>query len=255
MTSDFATEQEQFADLAQTGVDRQARQCYVTNLFDELAPRYDRFNRWVSLFRDEAWRRQALALLGEQRKGVILDLAAGTGDLSHSALGLGATRVHVFDISFEMLRFAQSKLLRADPAGERVAFEQGSAHRLPFQDESIDGMVSGFAMRNVFHFLDEVLLEVYRVLRPGGRLSILELSRPRNPMLQLGFKLHMSKIMPLIGRLATGNASPFRYLYQTTMTFLTPQQFCERLQAAGFAEVSWQTHLMGGIAIHYGRKP
>jgi len=245
-----------FANLHQPNVDEHARQSYVTNLFDGLAPRYDRFNRWVSLFRDEAWRKQTLNALAEQRNGVILDLAAGTGDLSRSALRMGAKQVHVFDISHEMLRTAQVKLKQA-PAeiANQACFEQGSAHRLPFRDDSLDAVVSGFAMRNVFHFLDDVLQEIHRVVKPNGRVSILELSRPQNSLLRFGFRLHMSKVMPLIGRLATGSSSPFQYLYQTTMTFLTPTQFSESLQAAGFVEVTWQAYLLGGIAVHSCRKP
>jgi len=245
-----------FANLKQQNVDERARQSYVTGLFDNLAPRYDRFNRWVSLFRDGAWRRQTLTSLAERRQGVVLDLAAGTGDLSCSALRMGAKQVHVFDISHEMLRVAQTKLRKAEEQGAnwRPCFEQGSAHRLPFRDESIDGVVSGFAMRNVFHFLDDVLREIHRVLKPGGRVSILELSRPRNKVLRFGFRLHMSKVMPLIGRLTTGSSSPFDYLYQTTMTFLTPEQFRQKLENAGFVEVNWRAYLLGGIAIHSGRK-
>lgn len=245
---------EDFANLNQTSQDSVNRQAYVKNLFDNLAPKYDRFNRWVTFNRDEGWRKEALNFLGEDAlNGVVLDLAAGTGDLANSAVKYGANKVHVFDISYEMLALAK---LKVKPAGadKFVAFEQGSAHKLPFQDSSITGIVSGFAMRNVFHFLDEVLLEMYRVLKPGGRFAILELSQPQNPILKYGFGLHLKTVMPLIGKLTTGQFSPFVYLGKTTMTFLTAPQFKERLDKAGFQKVNWQTYLLGGIAIHYGEK-
>jgi len=244
-----------FADLTQPGLNSRERQEFVTALFDDLAPQYDRFNRAVSLYRDEAWRRNAIHLLQEQSRGVVLDLAAGTGDLANSARKYGARQVHVFDISHEMLKLAQVKLLAGNGASAGVGFAQGSAHLLPFRDGSVNGVVSGFAMRNVFHFLDDVLREIYRVLQPGGRFAILELSQPRNPLLRLGFRVHLQTIMPLIGRLTTGRQSPFSYLRQTTMTFLRPEEFKLRLEQAGFQEVIWKRQLLGAIAIHAGIKP
>jgi demethylmenaquinone methyltransferase/2-methoxy-6-polyprenyl-1,4-benzoquinol methylase len=239
-----------FANLKTDSFDNAERQKYIAELFDRLAPKYDRFNRWVSGFRDEAWRRETVALLGDRHSGVILDLAAGTGDLARQAAKMGARAVHVFDISHEMLLRAKTKL----NGHAQVAFERGSAHLLPFQSHSMDGMVSGFAMRNVFHFLDDVLRETHRVLKPGGRFAILELSRPHHALLRWGFRLHMKTVMPLIGKLATGNTEPFHYLYQTTMTFLSPLEFKARLEKAGFEEVGYKRFLLGGIAIHYGQK-
>lgn len=244
-----------FADLKQSDLDRQKRQEYVTQLFDNLAPRYDRFNRAVSLFRDEAWRNKTIQLLGENRSGAILDLAAGTGDLAHSALRLGARQVHVFDISREMLTFAKEKFRRQSDMQTNAAFELGSAESLPFKEGAMDGVVSGFAMRNVFHFLDDVLAEVYRVLKPGGSVAILELSQPDNPLLRHGFRLHMKIVMPAIGKLTTGDSAPFAYLRETTMTFLTREQFKRRLERAGFMQVKWHCFMLGAIAVHYGTKP
>ncbi len=244
-----------YADLHQPEVDSQARQKYVTALFDDLAPKYDRFNRFVSLSRDEAWRKTAIKLLGAQADGVILDLASGTGDLANSAKRHGARGVHAFDISHEMLKLAKDKLLPENGSAAYVGVTQGSAHLLPFKSASINGVVSGFAMRNVFHFLDDVLAEIYRVLTPGGRFAILEMSQPHNAVLRFGFRVHMQTVMPLIGRLTTGQHSPFQYLRQTTMTFLRPEAFQERLESAGFREVMWKPQLFGAIAIHSGVKP
>lgn len=228
------------------------RQSYVTQLFDDLAPNYDRFNRWVSLFRDEAWRRATIALLQEQKTGSILDLAAGTGDLAGCAARMGAADVHIFDISLNMLQLARKKFQRNGSASFR--YELGSAHQLPFKDAAFEGVVSGFAMRNVYHFLDDVLQEMHRVLKPGGRIAILELSRPNNWLLRQGFRLHLKTIMPVIGRLTAGRSRPFNYLRETTLTFLSPQEFQERLQKVGFVGVGWRSLLLGGIAIHYGQK-
>lgn len=244
-----------FADLKESDLDSRKRQAYVTDLFDNLAPRYDRFNRVVSLFRDERWRRMTIELLGDNRSGAILDLAAGTGDLANSASKLGARQVHVFDISRQMLMLAKHKFQSQNGTATGAAFELGSAHALPFKDGSIDGVVSGFAMRNVFHFLDEVLVEIFRVLKPGGSFAILELSRPDNAILKAGFRLHMKIVMPMIGKLTTGTSAPFEYLRETTMTFLTCEQFSQRLNQAGFSDVGWRSLLLGGIAIHHGHKP
>jgi demethylmenaquinone methyltransferase/2-methoxy-6-polyprenyl-1,4-benzoquinol methylase len=247
--------QSKYANLESNQHDPGERQEYVTSLFDDLAPRYDRFNRFVSFRRDEAWRRYALDCLQERAQGRILDLAAGTGDLALAALRNSAEQVHVFDISNNMLRIARTKVISPEDNPAQIGFQQGSAHALPFKNNCIDGVVSGFAMRNVFHFLDDVLSEIHRVLRPGGRFAILELSRPANTFLYNGFKLHMRYIMPLIGKLTAGKRSPFNYLCETTMTFLTPDAFRDRLQGAGLEQVKWQTFLLGGIAIHSGEKP
>ncbi|NIR47202.1 ubiquinone/menaquinone biosynthesis methyltransferase [candidate division KSB1 bacterium] len=243
-----------FANLNSETVDPERRQRYVAELFDNLAHKYDRFNRWVTFFRDDTWRRNTVELLDDQATGVILDLAAGTGNLAGQALKAGSRQVHVFDISRAMLAQAKSKLSDKNNYTGKVALEQGSANFLPYMNCSFNGVVSGFAMRNVFHFLDDVLNETFRVLKPGGRFAILELSRPETSLLRLGFRLHMRTIMPLIGRLATGQGAPFKYLYQTTMTFLSPTQFKQSLQNAGFVEIDFKSYLLGGIAIHYGKK-
>ncbi|MFQ5676656.1 MAG: class I SAM-dependent methyltransferase, partial [bacterium] len=135
-----------------------------------------------------------------------------------------------------------------------VALEQGSANALPFRDNVFDGIVSGFAMRNVYHFLDDVLQEMLRVLKPGGRFAILELSQPQNPVLKAGFDIHLKTIMPLIGKLTAGQSAPFQYLRDTTMTFLSASEFRARLMETGFEDVNWKPFLFGGIAIHFGKK-
>lgn len=246
---------DKFSNLKESSLDPGRRQQYVTELFDDLAPRYDRFNRWVSFFRDETWRRKTVQLLGDRASGVILDLAAGTGDLAQSAAKAGARQVHLFDISLQMLRLAEKKLRPEKKQPGRIFLEQGSANKLPFRNESFDGIVSGFAMRNIFHFLDEVVLELHRILKPGGRFAILELSQPKNAILNCGFRFHLKMVTPVVGKLITGKYTPFKYLTETTLTFLSPESFQSRLQNAGFVEVKWRSFLLGGIAIHYGEKP
>ena len=246
--------QPKFANLKESDVDIRQRQQYVTELFDNLAPNYDRFNRWVSFFRDEAWRRKTIELLDDQKTVRVLDLAAGTGDLARSAVQAGARQVHVFDIAFNMLIQAKAKFSAENHQVPKINFELGSAARLPFKDNSFDGIVSGFAMRNVFHFLDDVLNEMHRVLKPGGRFAILELSQPKNSILRAGFRVHMKTVMPLIGKLTAGKSTPFQYLCETTMTFLSPEEFKQRLENAGFPAANWQKFLFGGIAIHIGQK-
>lgn len=246
--------QPKFANLKESDVDIRQRQQYVTELFDNLAPNYDRFNRWVSFFRDEAWRRKTIELLDDRKTGRVLDLAAGTGDLARSAVLAGARQVHVFDIAFNMLTQAKAKFSAENNQVPKINFELGSAARLPFKNNSFDGIVSGFAMRNVFHFLDDVLNEMHRVLKPGGRFVILELSQPQNSILRAGFRVHMKTVMPLIGKLTAGKSTPFQYLCETTMTFLSPEEFKQRLENAGFEAVNWTKFLFGGIAIHFGQK-
>ena len=95
---------------------------------------------------------------------------------------------------------------------------------------------------------------MHRVLEPGGRFAILELSSPASPILRLGFRLHMKIMMPLIDRFIAGKSEPFKYLYQTTMAFITPAELITKLEKAGFTEINYRSYLLGGIAIHYGKK-
>jgi len=222
----------------------------VRRMFDALAPRYDRFNRWASLGMDVGWRRATLRALALTPESVVLDVATGTGDLALAA-ARRARRVVGCDFATEMIAIARRKAR----GRERVGFQVGRAEALPYRDGAFDGVTSAFAMRNVKPSLEEVLAEAHRVLRPGGRLAILEFSRPSLAPVGWAHDLYTRRLMPLIGRLVTGSAEPFEYLYRSIQEWETPEAFAGRIRGAGFEEVDYRRMGLGTVALHTARRP
>ena len=182
----------------------------------------------------------------------VLDLASGTGDLAgevvpHLApLGL----VAACDLSFPMLTFASKKLARSPLARWHVRLAQGRAEALPFRSESFDAATMGFALRNVTD-LNSTFQELFRVVRPGGRIGLLEFGRPKNRLLRIGFRLWLLTAVPLMGMLTTLRLWPFTYLRRSILQFLAPEEVVRRLEAVGFVEVRVES-FMEGVALLYG---
>jgi demethylmenaquinone methyltransferase/2-methoxy-6-polyprenyl-1,4-benzoquinol methylase len=206
----------------------------VRALFDTIAPRYDLVNRLMTFGMDRGWRRKAVASLALPTTGqCVLDLACGTGDLCRQLHTGGYLAIGV-DLSFGMLAHARttSPLL------------QGDALQLPFSDHSLDGVVSGFALRN-FVDLDGVFAELARVVRPGGRIALLDVAQPTNPALRAGHAVYFGHIAPRIGGLLS-NADAYRYLPRSVAYLPTAAEMLSRLGDAGFDRVERRL-LSGGI--------
>ncbi|OGX40088.1 MAG: hypothetical protein A3C53_07110 [Omnitrophica WOR_2 bacterium RIFCSPHIGHO2_02_FULL_68_15] len=223
-------------------------------LFDALSPRYDLFNRLASLGLDQRWRRRAIAAAGLKPGARVLDLGAGTGDLALMAAAAVAPTgvVEALDLSAPMLQRARAKAARV-PAGWHVRAVQAQAERLPAADRTYEAVVSGFVMRNVSD-LGRTLSESHRVLRPGGRLAILEFGRPRAALLRWGHLLWLGVGTLAIGWLVTGLRGPFTYLRRSIAGFLPPEQFLARLREHGFAEVAAVPLLGGAVILYQGVK-
>lgn len=222
----------------------------VRNMFDALAPRYDAFNHWSSLGLDYGWRRATVRALRLSSDDVVLDIATGTGDLAF-ATTKAARRAVGCDFAAEMIRHAIDK--RA--ANDRVHFHVARAEKLPYRSDSFQGATSAFAMRNVKPMLPQVLAEAFRVLAPGGRVGILEFSRPRLAPVRWGHGLYTKALMPRVGRLLTGSSEPFDYLYRSIQEWYMPEAFADLLRQAGFEEVSFRMMGLGTVALHTGHKP
>ena len=227
------------------------KEAFVRRLFDSIPTRYDLFNRVASMGMDRAWRRRtidALKLLPSQR---VLDLASGTGDLALEAtlriLPLG--QVTACDLSHPMLAYAARRFARHPVAGWHARFAQGRAEALPFPAETFDAATVGFALRNVTD-LGATFRELRRVLRPGGRLALLEFGRPRNLLLRVGHWLWLTLAIPALGFLTTGRLWPFLYLRRSILAFMDPSQVEAQLRSAGFKEVRADP-LQGGIVYVY----
>ncbi|MBW3534061.1 MAG: class I SAM-dependent methyltransferase [Gemmatimonadetes bacterium] len=226
------------------------RERQVRRIFSEIAPRYDLLNHVLSLNIDRRWRRNAVDLLGWEGRpeGLYLDACAGTYDLSLELARRGAFRGRVVasDFARPMLVEGRGKLAGAD-----VVPVCGDALRLPFPDASFDGATVGFGVRNLAD-LDRGLRELARVLRPGGRLVILEFTVPPNPLLRRLYMLYFTRVLPVVGRLVSGHPWAYTYLPASVKEFPGPDALSERLLVAGFREASHRL-LTGGIAaLHVG---
>jgi len=219
---------------------------YVHGVFARVARRYNLMNRLMTAGQDLRWRREAIQRLGLQPGEHLLDLGAGTGDLGREALRQQPdTRLVAADFSLAMLQ--------AGATSGRLPWLNTDALRLPFPDGSFEAVVSGFLMRNVGS-LESALAEQYRVLKPGGRIVILETTRPHSGLLSPFVRFHMRVVIPLIGSLVSGNREAYRYLPASSEAFLSAEELAGRMAAAGFQKVGFQRRMVGTIAIHWGEK-
>lgn len=232
----------------------------VRRMFDGIAPRYDAFNHWASLGLDYGWRRATVRALELGPDDDVLDVATGTGDLAFACASRSRRAVGC-DFAAEMIRCARRKAALTDAAGgaagrsRRAHFHVARAERLPYADDTFQGVTSAFAMRNVKPMLEDVLAECHRVLAPGGRVAILEFSRPRLAPIRWGHALYTRSFMPRVGKLLTGTAEPFEYLYRSIQEWYAPGEFAAMLTAAGFERVSFRMMGIGTVALHTGRSP
>jgi demethylmenaquinone methyltransferase/2-methoxy-6-polyprenyl-1,4-benzoquinol methylase len=215
----------------------------VDAMFDAIAPGYDVTNRVISLGLDVGWRRRTVRSLGLAPGGVVLDLACGTGDLCRELLRQGLTPVGA-DRSAGMLEAARTS----------APLVRGDGLAMPFRAGGIDGLVCGFALRN-FASLAPVLAECARVLRPGGRLALLEVDAPSQPLLRVGHRIWFGKVVPLVGGLVAARSgaprerasAAYRYL-PASVAYLPPAaELLALIAAAGFASVE-RRPLSGGLA-------
>lgn len=231
----------------------------VDAMFDAIAPGYDVTNRVISLGLDVGWRRRTVRALGLMPGGLVLDLACGTGDLCLELRRQGFTAVGA-DRSHGMLQAARTRV--SGPAGERHATSgasgaplvRGDGLALPFRAGALDGVVCGFALRN-FAALPPVLAECARVLRPGGRVALLEVDAPSQPLLRLGHRMWFGTVVPFVGGLLAARsgapraraAAAYRYL-PASVAYLPPApELLALISAAGFTSVERHA-LSGGIA-------
>lgn len=205
----------------------------VRQMFDAIAPRYDLINRIMTFRLDVRWRRKAVKLLALPPASTVIDLAAGTGDL---CIDLQRASHHplAFDLSFGMLC--------ADRSGSpRV---QADILRLPLNDHCVDGATCGFALRNLAD-LPAFFVELARVVRPGGRIALLDVGVPHNPFVRWGNNIYFGKVVPRIGALLSDGAA-YRYLPKS-VSYLPPRdQMVELLRRAGFADAEHR-QLSGGL--------
>jgi len=218
-------------------------------MFDRIAARYDFLNRVLSFGTDVGWRRRTIARADIRSGAVVLDVGAGTGDLSFAAVARGA-HVVAIDLSAGMLAVLLSRARRAN-GDERSRIQPlvGNAESLPVPDACVDRIVSGFTVRNVGD-LGRAFAEFRRVLRPGGRAVVLELSHPPGRVFARLYALYFSFLLPALATLLGGDRRAYRYLPESLRSFPDAERLAQMLRDAGFAKVSYERLSFGIAAIH-----
>ncbi len=214
-------------------------------MFGSIAGRYDLLNHALSLNRDRAWRRRAARAAAVEPGARILDLCGGTGDLTLAlARHWPSASVTCCDFSHPMLRVAGRKFARVG-LDDRCALLEADGLRLPFAERAFDAVTVAFGVRN-FADMDLGFREILRVLRPGGRLVVLEFSTPTSPVLAAVYRWYLHRVLPRVGDRASGRSGPYGYLARTIAAFPAPEALAGRIREAGFAAVGW-TAMSGGI--------
>ncbi len=225
----------------------------VQEMFSGIAPRYDFLNHFLSVNIDKRWRTRVSTMLLpilSDPNAVVLDVACGTGDLSLELRKNAKASVIGTDFCRPMLSVAKEKTARL---GLAVPYVEGDAMNLGFADNHFDAVTIAFGLRNLSHFRDGII-ELRRVLKPGGRLVVLEFSSPVVPGFRQVFNFYFAHILPRIGGIVSGSRGAYEYLPDSVSKFPAQRDLAELFRETGFSNVSYQ-NLTGGIAaIHSGTK-
>lgn len=225
----------------------------IKRLFDNIAPDYDKLNHILSLNIDKGWRKKAVREIVDSDLPLkVLDVACGTGDFTIEIARKAATGSSVtgIDLSEGMMAVGRDKI---KAAGVDAALEYGDCEALKYADDTFDRISVGFGVRN-FEHLAIGLREMCRVLKPAGKLVILELSVPSNPIIRWCYKLYFLNILPAIGGMVSGNRGAYEYLPASVLHFPAPDKFIPMLREAGFAEVKHKALTFGVCRMYVGIK-
>lgn len=229
-----------------TGAER-AR--YVQEMFTRISPRYDLMNRLMTIGQDVRWRREVIHRARLPRQGYLLDLGAGTGDLSQEALHqYPDCRCTAADFTLGMMQSGRQHI-----GADRINWNVADALQIPYPAGTFDAVVSGFLLRNLSD-IRRGLSEQYRVLKPGGCIVTLDTTRPPQSIFSPFINFHLHTIIPTLGELISGEPDAYRYLPDSTEAFLSAEQLVERMLAAGFRKVGFRRLMLDTVAIHWGEK-
>lgn len=222
---------------------------YITRMFAAISHRYDLMNRLMTGWQDQRWRRLAVQELGAPTGSLVLDVGTGTGDFLPLLVAAGYRAVGA-DFTYAMMAQGRKKL--ANPV-KHTAFVAGDALALPFPDETFDGLVNGFLLRNLAD-LPRGLAEMRRVVKPGARVVCLEITNPTLPVFRQLFDLYFGRLVPLLGGLISGRPDAYTYLPESVRRFVSPDQLKALMEAAGLRHVRYRRLALGTVTIHVGTK-
>lgn len=230
----------------------QGKKQQVQGMFDEISAGYDNFNRVMTMRMDIKWRKNVRKAIAQIRPRQVLDVATGTGDLAIELAKIPQVKVIGVDISEKMLEVGRLKISKLNLQNS-IEMKWGDSEALPFSDESFDAVSVSFGVRN-FENLEKGLSEIRRVLRPNGRLVVLETSVPENFFLKKGYVFYTKYIIPFMGRILSKDISAARYLLESASVFPYGKKFADILTKVGFAKVNFKKQNLGVATIYVADK-
>jgi len=230
-----------------------SKKVQIEAMFDNIAPNYDLLNRVLTLGIDTRWRSKAIKELVSHKPLSILDVATGTGDFALEAYKrLTPDKIVGIDISHEMLELGRKKISKKS-LQDKIEMIKADSEALPFDNDNFDAVTASFGVRN-FENLQKGINENYRVLKSGGKIVILEFTKPRAfPFKQL-FNIYFRYVLPVIGRVKSKDPAAYKYLYESVQAFPDYDEFLEVMKKAGFKSCSWTSLSFGICAIYQGEK-
>lgn len=231
---------------------KESKKEQVAQMFDNIAFRYDLLNSILSLGIHKGWRKECVKLLREHKPKLILDVATGTGDFAIQCTQLHPEKIIGVDISEGMMKFGREKIKKKG-LEKLITLEYGDAETISFPDNTFDAIVIGFGVRN-FENLEKGLINLRRVLKPGGKLVILEFSNPRNGFVRWAYSFYFNKVTPCIGRLFSKDVRAYKYLPESVKAFPDNERFTNILKKLAYTQTSYKSLCFGVSAVYQAGK-
>ncbi|MDQ4140457.1 MAG: bifunctional demethylmenaquinone methyltransferase/2-methoxy-6-polyprenyl-1,4-benzoquinol methylase UbiE [Bacteroidota bacterium] len=224
----------------------------VAHMFNSIASKYDFLNHFLSAGVDIYWRKKAIDLVAKTKPEYILDIATGTGDFAIEALRIKPKKIIGVDISEGMLAVGRQKLEKKK-ISHLIELKSGDSENLEFEANSFDVVMAAFGVRN-FENLEKGLAEMYRVLKPGGQVVVLEFSKPRTFPFKQGYNFYFKHILPVFGKLISKDRAAYTYLPESVQAFPDGPDFTNILKQVGFKSTAWHSLTFGISSIYVGTK-